>query len=75
LKRVQQTVPKAGAREVEHGRRVLAALPPAAGALWGRLLARVQRCWRDEAWGQRGPRRRRWVAPPAHAHLCLVLRE
>ena len=39
------------------------------------LLERVQRWWRDEAWGHRGPRRRRWVAPPAHAHLCLVLRE
>jgi hypothetical protein len=75
LKRVQQTVLKAGARVVEHGRRVIVDMARAAGVLWGRLLERVQRWWRDEAWGQRGPRRRRWVAPPAHAHLCLVLRE
>jgi len=75
LKRVQQTVLKAGARVVEHGRRVLVDVARAAGVLWGRLLERIQRWWRDEAWGQRGPRRRRWVAPPAHAHLCLVLRE
>jgi hypothetical protein len=75
LKRVQQTVLKAGARVVEHGRRVLVDVARAAGVLWGRLLERVQRWWRDEAWGQRGPRRRRWVAPPAHAHLGLVLRE
>ena len=39
------------------------------------VAAEYLRLWRDEAWGQRGPRRRRWVAPPAHAHLCLVLRE
>jgi len=75
LKRVQQTVLKAGARVVEHGRRIIVDVARAAGVLWGRLLERVQRWWRDEAWGQRGPRRRRWVAPPAHAHLCLVLRE
>ena len=75
LKRVQQTVLKAGARVVEHGRRVLVDVARAAGVLWDRLLERVQRWWRDAAWGQRGPRRRRWVAPPAHAHLCLVLRE
>ena len=75
LKRVQPTVLKAGARVVEPGRRVLVDVARAAGVLWGRLLERVQRWWRDEAWGQRGPRRRRWVAPPAHAHLCLVLRE
>jgi hypothetical protein len=75
LKRVQQTVLKAGARVVEHGRRVIVDVARAAGVLWGRLVERVQRWWRDEAWGHRGPRRRRWVAPPAHAHLCLVLRE
>ena len=56
-------------------RRVIVDVARAAGVLWGWLLERVQRWWRDEAWGQRGPRRRRWVAPPAHAHLCLVLRE
>lgn len=75
LKRVQQTVLKAGARVVQHGGRLLVDVARAAGVLWGRLLERVNRWWRDAAWGRRGPRRRRWVAPPAHAHLCLVLRE
>ena len=75
LKRVQQTVLKVGARVVQHGGRLFVDVARAAGVLWGRLLERVNRWWRDEAWGRRGPRRRRWVAPPAHAHLCLVLRE
>jgi len=75
LRRVQQTVLKAGSRVVEHGRRVFVDVAAAPGVLWGRLLERVNRWWRDEAWGRRGPHRRRWVAPPAHAHLCLVLRE
>jgi len=75
LKRVQQTVLKAGARVVQHGGRLLVDVARAAGVLWGRRLERVNRWWRDAAWGRRGPRRRRWVAPPAQAHLCLVLRE
>ena len=81
LKRVQQTVLKAGARVAEHGRRVIVDVAKAAGVLWGRLLDRVKRWWRDDAWGRdnagrpRGPRRRPWPPPPSHAHLCLVLRE
>jgi len=75
LRRVQQTVLKAGARVVEHGRRILVDVARAAGVLWERVLDRVCRWWRDESWGLRIPRRRRWVAPPPHAHLCLVLRE
>lgn len=75
LKRVQQTVLKAGARVVEHSRRVFVDVARAAGVLWDRLLDRIARWWRADAWGRRRPRRRRWVAPPAHANLCLVLRE
>jgi hypothetical protein len=81
LKRVQQTVLKAAARVAEHGRRIFVDVAAAAGVLWGRLLDRVQRWWREEAWGRdaagrrRGPRPRAWVPPPSHAHLCLVLRE
>jgi len=87
LRRVQQTVLKAGARVAEHGRRVFVDVAKAAGVLWGRLLARLRRWWRpgaadgQAAWGhdaqgrRRGPRPRPWVPPPAHAHLCLVLRE
>ena len=75
LKRVQQTVLKAGARVVEHSRRVFVDVARAAGVLWDRLLDRIQRWWRADAWGRRGPRPRRWVPPPRHAHLSLVLRE
>ena len=81
LRRVQQTVLKAGARVAEHGRRLFVDVAKAAGVLWGRLLDRVKHWWREEAWGRdstgrrRGPRPRPWVPPPAHAHLCLVLRE
>ncbi|MBK9127942.1 MAG: IS1380 family transposase [Phycisphaerales bacterium] len=75
LKRVQQTVLKAGARVVEHSRRVFVDVARAAGVLWERLLDRIACWWRADASGQRRPRRRRWVPPPAHANLCLVLRE
>lgn len=74
LSRLQQTVLKAGARLVEHGRWLIVDVAQAAGMLWERPLASVDRWWRDAAWG-RPPRPRRWVAPPAHAHLRLVLRE
>ena len=75
LTRVQRTVLKAGARVVEHGRRILVDVARAAGGLWRRLLERITRWWRDEAWGHCGPRRRRWRALPVHAHRELVLRE
>ena len=81
LGRVQRTVLKAGARVAEHGRRVFVDVAKAAGVLWGRLLERVDRWWRDEAWGRdatgrrRGCRAQPWVPPPSHAHLHLVLRE
>ena len=75
LKRVQQTVLKAGARVLEHSNRLFVDVARAAGMLWGRLLERVRRWWRDEAWGRSKPRPRPWVPPPSHAHLWLVLRE
>jgi hypothetical protein len=75
LKRVQQTVLKAGARVVKHGGRLMVDVAEAVGALWARLLRRVKRWWRDPAWGRLRPRPRRWIPPPAHAHLGLVLRE
>lgn len=75
LKRVQQTVLKAGARVVQHSGRLFVDVARAAGVLWGRLLERVNRWWRDEAWGRAKPRPRPWITPPAHAHLHLVLRE
>ena len=75
LKRVQQTVLKAGARVTEHGRRIVVDVARAAGVLWRRVLQRVQRWWRDATWGRHAPRPRQWVPPPAPAHLSLVLRE
>jgi hypothetical protein len=75
LQRLQQTVLKAGARVVEHGRRMIVDVARAAGLLWERLLGRVRRWWHDAAWGRRGPRPRQWMPPPRHAHLSLVLRE
>ena len=80
LKRVQQTVLKAGARVVEHGKRLIVDVARAAGVLWDHVLGRVKHWWRDETWGRdsagrhRGPRPRPWVPPPSHAHRCLVLR-
>ena len=81
LKRVQRTVLKTGAKIAKHAGRLLVDVSHAAGVLWGRLLGRVARWWRDASWGRNcpgrrgGPRRHRWVPPPSHAHLSLVLRE
>lgn len=81
LKRVQRTVLKTGARVVKHSGRLLVDISRAAGVLWGNVLARVERWQCDPSWGRsadgrrRGPRPRRWIPPPAHAHLSLVLRE
>ena len=90
LRRVQQTVLKAGARVAQHGRRIFVDVAKAAGILWTRLLDRLSTWWRDDAWGRdsavrrrgnntpgrsRGPRPRPWVPPPSHANLRLVLRE
>jgi hypothetical protein len=75
LQRLQQTVLRAGARVVEHGRRLLVDVARAAGILWSRLLDRLRRWWRDPSWGPSQPRSRRWMAPPSHAHLSLVLRQ
>lgn len=75
LKRLQQTVLKAGVRVTEHGRRLIVDVARGAAVLWDRLLRRVQRWWDDEAWRRPSPRPRRWRPPPAHAHGGLVLRE
>lgn len=75
LQRLQQTVLKAGARVVEHSRRLMVDVAHAAGMLWSGLLDRMRRWWRDPSWGRCKPRPRRWIAPPSHAHLSLVLRQ
>ena len=58
LRRVQQTVLKAGARVTEHGPRIVVDVAKAAGVLWSRVLGRVKRWWRDATWGGKGRRRR-----------------
>ena len=75
LNRVQQTVLKAGARVVEHSRRIFVDVAKSAGVLWGILLNHIGRWWRDKTWGRVKPRPKAWVPPPSHAHLHLVLRE
>jgi len=75
LKRLQQTVLKAGVRVTEHGRRLIVDVARAAAVLWDRLLRRIQRWWHDATWQRRPPRPRRWRPPPSHAHRGLVLRE
>lgn len=52
LKRVRQTVLKAGARVVEHSGRVYVDVVRAAGVLWDRLLAPIRRLWRTEVRGR-----------------------
>jgi len=70
LRRVQQTVLKAGARVVQHSLRLFVDVAKAAGVLWARVLDRVGRWWQDPAWGRdsagqrRGPHPRPWV--PRH---------
>lgn len=75
LGRFQRSVLGAGARLVLGGQRLLFDVAAAVAPLWERLVARIER-WRwPERWGRPArPRPRRWVAPPAHAHLCVVLR-
>jgi hypothetical protein len=75
LKRLQQTVLKAGARVVKHGGQLMVDVARAAGVLWDKLLKRMRRWWHDASWGCARPRPRRWIAPPSHAHFWLVLRE
>lgn len=67
LRRVQQTVLRAGARVVEHGRRLFLDVAQAAGVLWERLLGRLQTWWRDPAWGRELP----GVGGPASAQPGL----
>lgn len=80
LRRVQQTVLKAGARITTSSRRMFVHVARGPSRLWGRVLGRMKRWWLDTTWsrnasGQRRSPPRPWVAPPAHAHLHLVLRE
>jgi hypothetical protein len=74
LGRLQDTVLRAGARVTEHSRRLIVDVTRAAARLWDRLMPRLTSWWRDESWDQSKPRSRRWIPPPSHAHVDLVLR-
>jgi len=72
--RVRNTLLKTGGRIVKGSRYLLLAVAQAAVPIWNlfrRALARL--CVPGSRPKPR--RKRRWVAPPAHAHLCLVLRQ
>jgi hypothetical protein len=75
LSRLQTTVLKAGARIVTKGRRLLVDVAAAVLPIWKRLIIRI-RCWNlNGLWPEpRGARPRKWVPPPRHAHLSVVLR-
>jgi hypothetical protein len=71
LGRVVGSVLKAGGRVVKGGHRLMLDIAAAAAPLWRALLDRLKRWRRPQA---RMPKPRPWVAPPAHAHLGVVLR-
>lgn len=71
LGRVVGSVLKAGGKVVKSGRRLLLDVAAAVAPLWRGLLERIRHWRKPEA---RVPKPRPWVAPPAHAHLGVVLR-
>ncbi len=75
LRRLQQTVLKAGGRVVKKSRRLLLDVALAVLPLWEKLIRRLQRWKLPRRWlAPRGPRSRPWIPPPEHAHLSVVLR-
>jgi hypothetical protein len=76
LGRLQTTVLKAGARVTKGQRRLFVDLALAVVGFWERLFQRMARWCSPTLWPEpRGPTKRPWMPPPAHAHLTLVLRE
>lgn len=71
LGRVVGSVLKAGGKIVKSGRRLLLDVAAAVAPLWRGLLERIRHWRKPQA---RMPKPRPWVAPPAHAHLGVVLR-
>jgi hypothetical protein len=75
LRRLQNSVLKAGARVVKSGRRLIVDLALAVLPLWNLLIKRIKRWKLPSKWDKpHGPAKREWVPPPAHAHLNAVLR-
>lgn len=75
LGRLQDTVLKAGGRVITSGRRLIVDVARAVVPLWNMLLGRIRKWSLPSRWeAPRGPIKRDWMPPPAHAHLHAVLR-
>jgi len=75
LVRLQRTVLKAGARMVKGSRRIWFDLAAAVTPFWKRITRRMHRWIRPENWNPSPqPKSRKYMPPPPHAHLSLVLR-
>jgi len=74
--RVQRTVLKTAVRVTKAGRRLIVDVALAAVGLWNRLIERIERWRLPSRWpAPRGPQKRKWMKPPAHAFLSPVLKE
>jgi len=76
LGRFRDYVLKAGGRVVKHSGRLLVYVAGAVSGFWS-LLASCFDAWQfpTSLTHPTGPQPRRWMPPPRHAHLRLVLRE
>lgn len=76
LHRFQQSVLRAGGRVVKHARRVWLQIEQGVGSFWQIMTQRIAQLRLAPRWATpKGSRPRRYVPPPSHAHLVLVLRD
>lgn len=76
LHRFQQSVLRAGGRVVKGARRLLLHIEQSVGRFWQVMTERIARLRLASLWDQpKGALSRRYVPPPNHAHLSLVLRD
>jgi hypothetical protein len=76
LHRFQQSVLRTGGRVVKHARRVWLQIEQGVGSFWQIMTQRIAQLRLAPRWATpRGSRPRRYVPPPSHAHLALVLRD
>lgn len=74
--RLQRTVLKTAVRITKSGRRLFVDIALSAVGLWTRLFERMMK-WTSPSLSKPspGPRARKWVPPPRHAFLSLVLKQ
>jgi hypothetical protein len=76
LHRFQQSVLRAGGRVVKHARRVWLHIEQSVGSFWEVMTKRIAQLRLAPRWtAPKGARHRKYVPPPPHAHLSLVLRD